>query len=121
MQNSVREGRCIYYTPTSDVLGGGIVVFPGMIAIASTDIPAGETGACEVHGVYELPKAAGAIAQGARVFINEPVDNGVTTHAATTTAGPIYAGIAWESAADADAIVEVKINFAVPVAAKAGA
>ena len=38
MQNFVRDGRCIDYTPTADVLGGDIVVFPGMIAIASTDI-----------------------------------------------------------------------------------
>lgn len=121
MQNFVREGRCIDYTPTADVLGGDIVVFPGMIAIASTDIPAGETGACEVNGVYELPKAAEAIAQGTRVFINETVDNNVTTHTATATAGPIYAGIAWEAAAQADAVVEVKINFGAPVAAKAGA
>lgn len=117
MQNFVRDGRCIDYAPSADVLGGDIVVLPGMIAIASTDIPAGETGACEVHGVYELPKSAGAIAQGARVFIHETVDNNVTTRTATTTAGPIYAGIAWETAAETDAIVEVKINFGAPVAA----
>lgn len=117
MQNFVREGRCIDYTPTADVLGGDIVVFPGMIAIASTDIPAGETGACEINGVYELPKAAGAIGKGERVFIHEATTDNVTTHTATATAGPIYAGIAWESAADGDAVVEVKINFGAPVAA----
>ena len=93
-----------------------------MVAIASTDIPAGVAGACEAHGVFELPKAAEAIAQGTRVYLNETVADGVTTHTATATAGPIYAGIAWESAAQADAIVEVNINFGAPVAAvKAGA
>lgn len=72
MQDSVRDGRCIDYTPSADVLGGDIVVLPGVIAIASTDIPAGVTGACEVHGVFELPKAAEAIPRARVCSLTKP-------------------------------------------------
>jgi predicted RecA/RadA family phage recombinase len=111
MQNYKRAGRCIDYTAAADVPGGGVVVFPGLVAVASTDIPAGATGACEVEGVYVLPKAAGAIAQGARLFWN---GTAVTGTKPSTGAG--YVGIAWAAAGSGDPTVEARINFgAVPV------
>ena len=51
-------GRCIHHTPGKAVLGGELVVLTGMVAVASTDIPANEEGACEVEGVFALPKKA---------------------------------------------------------------
>lgn len=59
MQNSRSMGRCIHHTPGKAVLGGELVVLTGMVAVASTDIPANEEGACEVEGVFALPKKAG--------------------------------------------------------------
>ena len=56
MQNSRSMGRCIHHTPGKAVLGGELVVLTGMVAVASTDIPANEVGACEVEGVFALPK-----------------------------------------------------------------
>ena len=52
MQNSRSMGRCIHHTPSKAVLGGELVVLTGMVAVASTDIPANEEGACEVEGVF---------------------------------------------------------------------
>lgn len=40
MQNSRSMGRCIHHTPGKAVLGGELVVLTGMVAVASTDIPA---------------------------------------------------------------------------------
>ena len=40
MQNSRSMGRCIHHTPSKAVLGGELVVLTGMVAVASTDIPA---------------------------------------------------------------------------------
>lgn len=117
MQNYIRDGRCIDITPTADVIGGDIVVLPGMIAIASTDIPAGVAGSAVPHGVFELPKAAEAFAQGARVYLDATEADNITTYAATATAGEIFAGIAWASAASGDDVVQVNINFGAPVAA----
>ena len=50
MQNSRSMGRCIHHTPSKAVLGGELVVLTGMVAVASTDIPANVEGACEVVG-----------------------------------------------------------------------
>ena len=116
MQNNVREGRCIDITAENDINGGDVVALSGCIAIASADIPQGETGACEVCGVYELAKAGGAISQGAKVYLDA---NGRITTAATTPGegegaedtANTYAGVAWEAAASGDATVQVNINF----------
>lgn len=114
MQNSVSIGRAIDYTPASDVTGGQLIVLPGMVVVAATDIAAGETGACEAVGVFELAKASGAISQGAPVYVDS---QGKITATASTT----FAGVAWRAAAAGDATVDVSINFgSAPQAAAAG-
>ena len=106
MQNSKRLGRWIDYTANADIKGGDVVVFPGFIAVACTDISAGDTGSCGVEGVYELPKAAGAIAQGAILYWNGTGVTGVKP-----ASGQGYAGTAWAAAGAGDATVDVRINF----------
>ena len=120
MQNSIQNGRCIHHTPETDIMGGDIVVLEGMIAIASTDIPAGSVGACEVDGVYALPKGNKVFAQGDRVFLDGEVVDGKIVYTATDTPGNVYAGIAWDDAPDNDNIVPVRINFGAPVPAGTG-
>lgn len=105
MQNKVSEGRAIDYAATTKaVAGGDLVVLSGMVAVACADIPAGEVGACEVTGVFELAKASGAISQGAPVYVN-------TQGKITATASDTFAGVVWRAAASGDATVEVCINF----------
>lgn len=104
MQNSVSIGRAIDYTPASDVEGGQLIVLPGMVVVAATDIAAGEMGACEAVGVFELAKASGAVSQGAPVYVDS---QGKITATATAT----FAGVAWRAAAAGDAAVDVCINF----------
>lgn len=116
MQNSISNGRCIHHAPAADIFGGSLVVLEGMIAIASTDIPAGALGACEVDGVYALPKGNTAFAQGDRVYL--ALADGVYT--ATATPGDIYAGIAWEAAAANADFLPVRINFGAPAPAGTG-
>ena len=104
MQNSIEQGRSIDYTPGADVTGGDLIVFPGMVAVASTDISAGETGACETEGVFALPKDATALAQGQAVYAK--TDGTVTA----TESGNVPAGKCWADAAGNAATVAVKIN-----------
>jgi predicted RecA/RadA family phage recombinase len=106
MRNSKRIGRCVDYTATEDVMGGDLVAFPGFVGVASTDIPAGESGACEVEGVFELPKVAGAIAQGTVLYLN-----GAAVTAVKPASGEGFVGVAWEDAAAAATTVEARINF----------
>lgn len=113
MQNSRSMGRCIHHTPGKAVLGGELVVLTGMVAVASTDIPANEEGACEVEGVFALPKKAGETPkQGAPLYLAED-----TT--LTVTAGTQFVGTAWADAASNDATVLCRINFGYAAAAAA--
>lgn len=120
MQNSIRNGRCIHHTPAADIMGGEIVVLAGMIAIASTDIPAGAMGACEVDGVYALAKGNTAFAQGDRVYLTEGEVDGKTVYTATSAPGDIYAGVAWDNVPANESVVSVRINFGAPVVATSG-
>lgn len=104
MQNEVSIGRAIDYTPESDVAAGSLIILSGMVAVAATDIPAGELGAAQAVGVFELAKASGAIGQGDPVYVD-------SSGKITATASATFAGVAWRAAAAADATVDVCINF----------
>lgn len=104
MQNKIRDGRSIDIVPTTDVEGGSVVVLPGMVAVASTDISNGTLGACEVDGVFELPKGSGAIAQGAAVYWKGG-------KCVSVPDGAVFAGMAWEKAEANANTVCVRINF----------
>ena len=111
MQNSRSMGRCIHHTPSKAVLGGELVVLTGMVAVASTDIPANEEGACEVEGVFALPKKASETPkQGDPLYL-----------ASDNTPGTQFVGTAWADAQANDATVLCRINFGYGVAAAAAA
>lgn len=105
MQNSIQNGQTILLTPADDIVGGGLVVFKNYVAIAITDIPAGETGACAAEGVFELPKGAVAFEQGQAVYAG--ADGALS---ATEGEGLVRAGVAWAAVAANEASVQVKIN-----------
>ena len=105
MQNSRSMGRCIHHTPGKAVLGGELVVLTGMVAVASTDIPANEEGACEVEGVFALPKKASETPkQGAPLYL-------ASDNTLTKTSGTQFVGTAWADAQANDATVLCRINF----------
>lgn len=92
MQNSRSMGRCIHHTPGKAVLGGELVVLTGMVAVASTDIPANEEGACEVEGVFALPKKASETPkQGDPLYL-------ASDNTLTKTSGTQFVGTAWADA-----------------------
>lgn len=105
MQNAYSMGRCIHHTPAKAVLGGELVVLTGMVAVASTDIPANEEGACEVEGVFALPKKASETPkQGAPLYLAED-------KTLTVTAGTQFVGTAWADAQASEPTVLCRINF----------
>lgn len=105
MQNQIQNGSTIEYTPGVDVRGGDLIIFPGMVAVAITDIPAGSVGAAETEKVHELPKDSTAFAQGQTVYAR--ADGTVT---ATSGENTVPAGKCWASADGNAATVAVKIN-----------
>lgn len=82
MKNRIQSGEVLDFANITGalILGGSLVVFGALAGIAVADIADGETGAVALTGVYNLPKAAGAITQGAKVYWD------ATNKVVTTTA-----------------------------------
>ena len=106
MMNSKQSGCVMHYVASADIKGGDVVKMGGCIGVTVTDIANGDTGSVAVCGVFDLPKASGAITQGAAVYLTS-----AGKIAATSASGSVFAGVAFEGAASGDATVAVNINF----------
>lgn len=109
MQNRIQDGVMLNYAAkTGEVISGGdLVEFEACVGVAATDIFTGETGAVAVEGVFDLPKASGAVAQGDALFLD-------SSGKLTKTSGDTYVGVAWEAAAASAETVPCRINFGNP-------
>ena len=100
------QGDCsIDYTPSSAVAAGDVVVMADLVGVANLPIAANALGAVTIDGVHSMPKATGAISQGAIVYWDAGNSN-VTT----TSSGNKRAGKAAAAAASGDASVMVILN-----------
>lgn len=113
MKNYIEKGTTIDYVVSGDaVKSGQIVVVEKVIGVALTDGAVGETIALKTEGVFALPKATGAIEQGAAVYYDNSAKN-ITT----TDSGNTLVGVAWAKAGSSDADIAVKINSGFATAA----
>lgn len=109
-----QRGETIDYTATDDLANGDVVNLATRIGVAGDDIAAGETGAVHVVGVFEMPKATGAVTVGQALYWDAAAEN-ITTAAEniTTAAGSspanTPAGWAVAAAGSSDATVLVKL------------
>jgi predicted RecA/RadA family phage recombinase len=109
----LHEGKAIEYTPDTDVAAGSVVIQGSLAGIALRDIPAGQLGALQVDGVFEIAKRSGDILYaGTKIYWNE--DDGVAT-SDTDDGGEIYSpfpylGKAVKTAASGDATVRVRLE-----------
>lgn len=116
MKNMIQPGNAIDFVNdgSAPIPGGGLVFFgpedAPLVGVASTTVPVDGTGSARVEGVFRLPKATGAIDQGA------PVHAAISTGQVSAGSG-VYIGRAWESAGADAAEVAVRINFGTPPAA----
>lgn len=102
----VSEGKVLKYTATSDIKRGDVVVINSLlVTIALEDIATGETGAVAVTGIFEAPKAAVAVSQGAKLYWNATAGNFTTS-----SSGTIFAGYAAEAAGDNNATVRILLH-----------
>lgn len=100
------QGDCLVdYTPGSAVAAGDVVVLNDLVTVAPRPIAANALGAVAIEGVWSMPKASGAIGQGALVYWD--ATNGNVT---TTASGNKRAGKAAAAAASGDTSVMVIIN-----------
>jgi Uncharacterized conserved protein len=119
--NRICEGKVLTYTNTSgvDILSGAPVLIGATLGVAITDIPNTLSGSVVIEDVYEIRKASGAIAQGAKLYWDadgnpqgSATGNGLSgTGCITTTEnGNVYAGRAYHAAGATDATVQIKLN-----------
>lgn len=105
MKNFVQKGDMIHTVLEDGIKGGDLVVLGDVIGVAVTDGDGTNLNAVQTSGVFELPKASGAIEQGAKVYFVEAEGN-----ISTTEENNVFAGYAWNEALDADETVNVKIG-----------
>lgn len=115
MLNSICEGDSLNYLNETGatILSGSPVLVGATLGVAFGDIADDAEGVLAIKGVYELPKATGAIGQGALVYWDadgNPVAGASQTGALTTTAnGNTLAGRAYAAAGSSDATVLLKL------------
>ncbi|CAI8703314.1 DUF2190 family protein [Kosakonia quasisacchari] len=105
-KNFIQDGKTIPLTNSgqTDIPGGAPVAVGSVVVVAIATIQPGETGDGFTEGVFLLPKLpADAITAGTRVFLKDGVVQ-------LDEADAIAAGVAWEVAAAATTVIEVKIN-----------
>ena len=108
MATFVHDGKSIDYTPTSDTAAGAVVVQGELVGVTKTPIAANALGALAVVGVFDFPKATGggtAITAGANCYWDA-----ANTRATTTATGNKLIGKCVRAAADADALVRIRLS-----------
>ena len=81
MKNFVQTGERLVFFPDHDVEPGELVIQGDLAGVAFSRyaVADGDGVVCDLTGVYELPKATGAWAQGEKLYWD--ADNGVATTA----------------------------------------
>lgn len=105
MRNYIVDGDVINYATTTAVNSGDLVQMADLVGVAATNIAAGDSGSVNIDGVFEVPKSAGFVAaQGSKLYYDS------TAKALSgTAAGNTLAGYAYESAANGDVTVRVRL------------
>lgn len=103
MKNFVQKGDSIDILATGAIVSGSIVQVGAMAGISTGTYATGETAVINLCGVYVVPKAAGAVTVGAKLYSDG-------AGAATTTVGTnVFLGYAFTAQAAGDATVRVKL------------
>ena len=104
-KNFIQEGKVLDYTAAADIASGQFVLVGAIGAVAIAAIANGATCPVQVTGVFSIPKAAGAVTQGAKLYWDAA--NSVLT---TTASGNTIVGVAAAAAAGGDARVSILLN-----------
>jgi predicted RecA/RadA family phage recombinase len=105
MQNQIASGKMMPFTAGATIASGDMVLLGVLIGIAAADYVSGDAGQAQMEGVFEVPKASGALTQGAKLYY----DAGAKNLTATATSNT-FAGWAYADAASGDATVLVLLQ-----------
>ena len=106
MKNYVQPGNVVTLTtPTGGIRSGDGVLVGSLFGVSAYDADAGEEMEVSLVGVYELPKAAGAIGEGAKVYWD-----GTGKTVTTTATGNKLIGAAVRAAGSAEVSARVRLD-----------
>ncbi|MBF0190222.1 MAG: DUF2190 family protein [Magnetococcales bacterium] len=105
MKNFIQPGDIVTVAAPAAVSSGGGVLVGTLFGVAVSDAASGDNLEMITEGVVDLPKAAVAITQGAKVYWDNTAKN-VTTTVGTNT----LVGCALVAVAVGDATTRVRLN-----------
>jgi predicted RecA/RadA family phage recombinase len=101
----IHEGKSVDFFPDTAIPAGSVIVQGSLVGVTKLDIPAGQTGALHVVGVYDIVKGSAAIPLGSKVYWD------ATTNTAVLTAtGNALLGVAVAAAVAEDTSVRVRLG-----------
>ena len=105
-KNLIQKGDVLdLIAPTGGVVSGAPVLIGSILVVPLVTAAETEVFAGQVVGVFEVAKATGVIAAGAKVYWNATNSN-----LTTTASGNTLVGVAVEAAASGDATVKVRLD-----------
>lgn len=105
MKNFVQPGVNLTLAAPRDLASGEGFLVGAIFAVASTAAKTGEQVVGVTEGVFELPKAAGAVTQGAKAYWDD-----TARKITTVAAGGVLVGAFVDAAANADAVGRAKLT-----------
>lgn len=107
MKNFIQKGKTISVLLAANIASGAAILIGAIVGVAVTSGLIGDTISVDLFGVFELPKAAGAVSQGALLYWDDTAKN-VTTSSASGANAKI--GYAWAAAQSGDATIQVTLS-----------
>jgi len=90
VKNFRSQGVSVDHTPSSAISGGDVVAMADSVGVALGDIAAGDSGAVNLEGEYDLPKVSGtAWNQGARLAWDASAGAFIPTASLTSESGDV--------------------------------
>jgi len=105
MRNFVQPGDVLTFTAAADISAGGGVFQGALFGVAATDAANGADFEAWVAGVFDLPKASGALTTGQKVYWIA-----ASANVTGTASGNTLIGVATEAAASGDTTARVRLN-----------
>ncbi len=105
MKNFVQAGDRIVVTAAAAILSGQAMLVGAIVGVAETSAAIGEETVLVLSGVFELPKAAVAIAQGVTVYWDNVAKNVTTVVGSNTLMGKSF-----NATIAGDAVAQIRLS-----------
>jgi predicted RecA/RadA family phage recombinase len=105
MNNKIQPGNVLTLTAPRTLTSGAGFLVGALFAIATSAAASGASVEGDTVGVFDLPKATGAITAGAKVYWDNTAFNVTTTSSSNT-----LIGAAVQAAASGDATARIKLS-----------